>query len=69
MQIPYHQVQLAREHERTRRQVAEARRELAMLRRGELWHPLSRREYRELLRADLDELETALEEIEREWHG
>ena len=69
MQIPYHQVQLAREHERTRRQVAEARRELAMLRRGELWHPLTRREYRALLRANLVELESTLEEIEQEWDG
>ena len=61
--------QLGREHELTRRHIVQTHSELATLRRGELWHPLTRRKYRRLLRATLDELEETLEEIECEWYG
>jgi hypothetical protein len=64
-----HLTQLAREHELTRRHIAQTRNDLAMLRRGELHHPLTRKKYRRLLRTTLDQLEVALEEIECEWCG
>ncbi len=40
-----------------------------MLERGELWHPLAEDEYRDLLYAQIKNLEATVEEIESEWFG
>jgi hypothetical protein len=60
---------LSREHERARRRLLQVQDELAMLDQGELWHPLSEDEYRDLLLAEIEDLEAAVEAIEAEWYG
>ena len=66
---PSYRRQLAREHELTRRHIAQTRNDLTMLWRGELHYPLTRKKYRKLLRTTLDQLEAMLEAIECEWYG
>ena len=42
---------------------------IGTLDRGELWHPLSEDKYRELLYAEVEDLEAMVAAIEGEWYS